>query len=294
MTTICIDIKALICPLPRSLFLLLSPVTGSMSPGSTSQILARKKRRGVSLHQSSSVFPLLVREQTKSIIRIWSRYKVSSVNAGLFQNSLQHDPLQQHAFLQFKPSCLTLICVFLVDFPSIFSKNLILRMLQLSLSHKNNPVSKCFPLQIVVLCLNWFRWIPQIIEKRRRDRINHSLSELRRLVPSAFEKQVRCHRLSLMLYIVYSKQQSQILKKVLKLKPVPSSHLVRAPLNWKRLRFFRWPWIIWNCCMPWAAKVREDTEWEISGEPSWPYTVLLIMWVMDFGKSITSKIHLST
>uniref|UniRef100_A0A667WZD4 Hes related family bHLH transcription factor with YRPW motif like n=1 Tax=Myripristis murdjan TaxID=586833 RepID=A0A667WZD4_9TELE len=28
-----------------------------------------------------------------------------------------------------------------------------------------------------------------IIEKRRRDRINHSLSELRRLVPSAFEKQ---------------------------------------------------------------------------------------------------------
>ncbi|XP_040928913.1 hairy/enhancer-of-split related with YRPW motif-like protein isoform X1 [Betta splendens] len=29
-----------------------------------------------------------------------------------------------------------------------------------------------------------------IIEKRRRDRINHSLSELRRLVPSAFEKQV--------------------------------------------------------------------------------------------------------
>ncbi|KAI4881085.1 hypothetical protein NFI96_012674 [Prochilodus magdalenae] len=30
-----------------------------------------------------------------------------------------------------------------------------------------------------------------IIEKRRRDRINHSLSELRRLVPSAFEKQAR-------------------------------------------------------------------------------------------------------
>lgn len=30
----------------------------------------------------------------------------------------------------------------------------------------------------------------QIIEKRRRDRINNSLSELRRLVPSAFEKQV--------------------------------------------------------------------------------------------------------
>lgn len=33
----------------------------------------------------------------------------------------------------------------------------------------------------------------QIIEKRRRDRINHSLSELRRLVPSAFEKQVAAH-----------------------------------------------------------------------------------------------------
>ncbi|OWK04333.1 HEY1 [Cervus elaphus hippelaphus] len=31
--------------------------------------------------------------------------------------------------------------------------------------------------------------ILQIIEKRRRDRINNSLSELRRLVPSAFEKQ---------------------------------------------------------------------------------------------------------
>lgn len=29
----------------------------------------------------------------------------------------------------------------------------------------------------------------QVIEKRRRDRINNSLSELRRLVPSAFEKQ---------------------------------------------------------------------------------------------------------
>lgn len=31
----------------------------------------------------------------------------------------------------------------------------------------------------------------QIVEKRRRDRINSSLSELRRLVPSALEKQVR-------------------------------------------------------------------------------------------------------
>ena len=31
----------------------------------------------------------------------------------------------------------------------------------------------------------------QIIEKRRRDRINTCLMELRRLVPQAFEKQVR-------------------------------------------------------------------------------------------------------
>jgi len=31
----------------------------------------------------------------------------------------------------------------------------------------------------------------QIIEKRRRDRINNCLVELRRLVPAAFEKQVR-------------------------------------------------------------------------------------------------------
>lgn len=29
----------------------------------------------------------------------------------------------------------------------------------------------------------------QMIEKRRRDRINNSLNELRRLVPAAFEKQ---------------------------------------------------------------------------------------------------------
>ncbi len=92
----------------------------------------------------------------------------------------------------------------------VFSpKNLILRMLQLGLGHKNNPVSECFLLQIVVLCSNWFPWIPQIIEKRRRDRINHSLSELRRLVPSAFEKQVRRHRL----YIVYLKELSGRSKK---------------------------------------------------------------------------------
>ncbi len=36
-----------------------------------------------------------------------------------------------------------------------------------------------------------FCFLCQIIEKRRRDRINNSLLELRRLVPTAFEKQVR-------------------------------------------------------------------------------------------------------
>ena len=36
-----------------------------------------------------------------------------------------------------------------------------------------------------------FLFLFQIIEKRRRDRINSSLSELRRLVPTAFEKQVK-------------------------------------------------------------------------------------------------------
>lgn len=189
MTTICIDIKALICPLPRSLFLLLSPVTGSMSPGSTSQILARKKRRGVSLRQSSSVFPPLVQEQTKYIIHIWSRYKVSSVNACHFQNSLQHDPLRSTHFYSLSP--LVWLWFVFSNLTCYFFQNLILRMLRLGLGHKNNPVSKCFPLWIAVLSLNWCRWIPQIIEKRRRDRINHSLSELRRLVPSAFEKQVR-------------------------------------------------------------------------------------------------------
>lgn len=40
-----------------------------------------------------------------------------------------------------------------------------------------------FDFSVVLIC--------QIIEKRRRDRINNSLSELRRLVPTAFEKQVR-------------------------------------------------------------------------------------------------------
>lgn len=36
-----------------------------------------------------------------------------------------------------------------------------------------------------------FVFLCQIIEKRRRDRINNSLLELRRLVPTALEKQVR-------------------------------------------------------------------------------------------------------
>lgn len=152
MTTICIDIKALICPLPRSLFLLLSPVTGSMSPGSTSQILARKKRRGVSLRQSSSVFPPLVQEQTKYIIHIWSRYKVSSVNACHFQNSLQHDPLRSMHFYNLSPLVwLWFVFSYLTCY---FFQKLILRMLRLGLGHKNNPVSKCFPLWIVVLSLN--------------------------------------------------------------------------------------------------------------------------------------------
>lgn len=47
----------------------------------------------------------------------------------------------------------------------------------------SNPV--CILCVIVSLCCL------QVIEKRRRDRINHSLTELRRLVPAAFEKQVR-------------------------------------------------------------------------------------------------------
>lgn len=136
-----------------------------------------------------------------------------------------------------------------------FFQNLILRMLWLGLGHKNNLVSKCFPLRIVVLTLNWFHWIPQIIEKRRRDRINHSLSELRRLVPSAFEKQVRR---SDWLSSEFLAQQN--CNKNQHLLPF----LTRAPLNWRRLRFFRWQWIIWNCFMPWAAKVREDMEQEIS------------------------------
>ncbi|KAL7829445.1 hypothetical protein AOLI_G00303300 [Acnodon oligacanthus] len=85
------------------------PVTGSMSPGSTSQILARKKRRG----------DLLVALATKKDIRAWLKF--ANEYLGKDQES-------------------------------------------------------CYV---------------QIIEKRRRDRINHSLSELRRLVPSAFEKQAR-------------------------------------------------------------------------------------------------------
>lgn len=55
--------------------------------------------------------------------------------------------------------------------------------LSMILSHAGNN-------QIIRVVCIW-----QIIEKRRRDRINNSLSELRRLVPSAFEKQVSTLRL---------------------------------------------------------------------------------------------------
>lgn len=50
-----------------------------------------------------------------------------------------------------------------------------------------------------------FFFLMQIIEKRRRDRINHSLSELRRLVPSAFEKQVR-NEFEMMIFFVIVRQ----------------------------------------------------------------------------------------
>lgn len=40
------------------------------------------------------------------------------------------------------------------------------------------------------VCHRRFLFSLQIIEKRRRDRINNCLVELRRLVPAAFEKQV--------------------------------------------------------------------------------------------------------
>lgn len=97
-----------------------SPVTGSMSPGSASQILARKKRRGV------------------SGLGHWML--VGSV-------SFSVESATQFAFF----------------------------------------------------------FLMQIIEKRRRDRINHSLSELRRLVPSAFEKQVR-NEFEMMIFFVIVRQ----------------------------------------------------------------------------------------
>ena len=40
--------------------------------------------------------------------------------------------------------------------------------------------SALFSVHIIMHCI-----LPQVIEKRRRDRINNSLTELRRLVPSA-------------------------------------------------------------------------------------------------------------
>lgn len=42
-----------------------------------------------------------------------------------------------------------------------------------------------------ILCIFFLH--TQVIEKRRRDRINNCLMELRRLVPQAFEKQVCCY-----------------------------------------------------------------------------------------------------
>jgi hypothetical protein len=100
--------------LPRNL----SSALGSMSPTTSSQILARKRRRGVSLF---TLFPFL----------------------GLLLINGKPPPPR---------------------FFGIYSRN--------------GKVRLCFAS------------FPQIIEKRRRDRINNSLSELRRLVPSAFEKQV--------------------------------------------------------------------------------------------------------
>lgn len=86
----------------------------------------------------------------------------------------------------------------------------------------------------------------QIIEKRRRDRINHSLSELRRLVPSAFEKQVK-------LYISVCENSHQIDLCVSELND--GSLLCRAHQSWRKQRSCRWQWIISNCCTPWEEKV---------------------------------------
>uniref|UniRef100_A0A3Q3JDR1 Hairy/enhancer-of-split related with YRPW motif 1 n=1 Tax=Monopterus albus TaxID=43700 RepID=A0A3Q3JDR1_MONAL len=55
-------------------------------------------------------------------------------------------------------------------------------------SGDENGYVSCYVL-VVVVFNKLFCNITHIIEKRRRDRINNSLSELRRLVPSAFEKQ---------------------------------------------------------------------------------------------------------
>ena len=54
-------------------------------------------------------------------------------------------------------------------------------------------LSQCYKCKntfiIITIIIIIYHYLFQVIEKRRRDRINTSLSELRRLVPSAFEKQ---------------------------------------------------------------------------------------------------------
>lgn len=97
----------------------------------------------------------------------------------------------------------------------------------------------------------------QIIEKRRRDRINNSLSELRRLVPSAFEKQVRGGEKS-------AEEKPDKPNSVWIFKtyldsfcfPFSLSPLWRAQPSWRKQRFCRWPWTIWRCFMLLEAKVR--------------------------------------
>lgn len=109
---------------PTPPFRNLSSALGSMSPTTSSQILARKRRRGVSLF---TVHPFFL-----------------GGGGGCF--------------------------VLLINGKTTF--------LHFGIYSRNGNVPLCFACFL------------QIIEKRRRDRINNSLSELRRLVPSAFEKQV--------------------------------------------------------------------------------------------------------
>lgn len=73
----------------------------------------------------------------------------------------------------------------------------------------------------------------QIIEKRRRDRINNSLSELRRLVPSAFEKQVNC---------TYISSQISRYCSMSSFFDDPSNFFFchRGQPNWKKQKFYKW------------------------------------------------------